>query len=335
MKQAALVLVNRQPVHQTSLISTPTHANANAQRTTATALCQRPISNQELVIADVMNTHALLTCLTSIKLAASAHAFRLKFLSMSTSLTSTLKLALTSANTLKLIARCPRLTSIMVLAHALATLPEFLAHRTLPTSTRLPALAPVLQLLAPRTTPSTKATVPASALVNNAQQTHPTLMSQAAHALATNLCIHAQATYLTSTRRPAAVSVFHSRKPVLMTSRSSAPTLVNAGASREIVQLKNPTKTWQLALASAIRADTFVTLKLLTLMPTLAHAIATRKDQLNAWIPSLTGMQIHALASAMLLSVQRNAHRPHRSSTRNCADVSATMRRSARLPLQT
>lgn len=51
----------------------------------------------------------------------------------------------------------------MVLANAVAILPEFLAHRTFPTSTRLPALAAVLQLLAPRTTRSTNPTVPASA----------------------------------------------------------------------------------------------------------------------------------------------------------------------------
>lgn len=111
----------------------------------------------------------------------------------------------------------------MVLAHAVAILPEFLAHRTFPTSTRLPALAAVLQLLAPRTTRSTKTTVPASALGLNAHVTYPTLMSQAAHAFAANLCIHAQATNLTSTRIPAAVSVFLSRQPAPMTSRSSAP----------------------------------------------------------------------------------------------------------------
>lgn len=160
-------------------------------------------------------------------------------------------------------------------------------------------------------------------------------MSQAAHAFAANLCIHAQATNLTSTRIPAAVSVFLSRQPAPMTSRSSAPRLVNAGASRENVQLKDPTKTCQLALVSAIRADTFVTLKPLTLMLKHAHAIATKIVPLDARIPSLTGMQTHALASVMLLSVRRLAHRTHRSSTQNCADVNATMRISAHVKLQT
>lgn len=84
MMQAALALANRQPANQTSLISTPTHANANAQRASATALCQLPISRWNLANADVMNTNtfALLTCLTSTTLAASAHAMRLKFLSI-------------------------------------------------------------------------------------------------------------------------------------------------------------------------------------------------------------------------------------------------------------
>lgn len=66
MMQAALALANRQPANQTSLISTPTHANANAQRASATALCQLPISRWNLANADVMNTLALLTCQLSL-----------------------------------------------------------------------------------------------------------------------------------------------------------------------------------------------------------------------------------------------------------------------------